>query len=170
MSVTTFVPGEEYSKKTQGLYFEDPVLSVLKNSKKLRRKGAQILVLLLNAKGNHSDTANFVKRLPYKGVDIIFSTSSLGKNYSQNGIKILSDKGHGQFLNYIEVVYDIDSNKIVERKTKLIQAIKLCQNFYSVTNDCYTQEDNNTYKRIDEILKKNNKLIPARFLNIEINI
>lgn len=168
MSVSTFSPDTTYSKSIKGIYFEDPVFSVLKSVKKLKRKGAQVLVLLLNAKNDNRDTSSFIKRLPHMGVDIIFTTGLLGRNYIENGIYVMNDKGKGKYLNYVEVIYDTDLKKISKRKTKLSQPVKLCKDFYSITNDCYTAKNIKKNNRIKAIINDNFKLIPAAFLGVKI--
>ena len=158
-------------KQINGLYFQNATKRILTKARTLRRKGANILVLMINGEldctsqqshqekisedkvnfqpfeSYHCDTQKnslykILTELPPKTIDVVFSNGGNSKvtNYIE-GYPVLQTKGNGQFISWIEFVFDKKHNIIDPKQTKIFQPVQLCHQFLKKTQDCFTKED-----------------------------
>ena len=176
-------------RQINGLYFQNAAKKIMAQTKKLKRKGAQVIVLMGNgeldctSQLSHQekiveDKVNFspfesyhcdiqrnvfykvLKQLPPLTVDIVFSNGALSKVANYiNDYPVLQNKGHGQYLSWAELVFDRKHNTIDKKQTKIFQPIQLCHQFLKDSQDCYTKES-----------IEDNELVPAKFLGQVIRV
>ena len=101
-----------------------------------------------------------LQQLPPQTVDLVISSGENSKvaNYILD-YPMVQNKGHAQFLSWVEFVFDKKYNAIDDARTKIFQPIELCHSFLKNSFDCYTKE------KLD-----NEELIPAMFLGKKISI
>lgn len=176
-------------KNINGLYFQNAAKKVLIHTNKLKRAGAQVIILIANGEFNctsnisekekiDEDKVNFspydsshceykgnklfelLQQLPPQTVDLVISSGENSKvaNYILD-YPMVQNKGHAQFLSWVEFVFDKKYNAIDDARTKIFQPIELCHSFLKNSFDCYTKE------KLD-----NEELIPAMFLGKKISI
>ncbi len=149
----------------QGLYFDDPVNTILKKGRKLKARGVQLLITIVQGemdcslKGPYSDLPfekiNFnpqddlfcnrdselykaIHRLPYGYLDLIVVGGSGSKiNNFINGIPVVRPYGEGKYLGRTELFYDTVNNQPLRNQTILRGPTKYCHQFFSSTEDCY---------------------------------
>ena len=170
-----------------GLYLQNNTRTIINRAKKLKRSGAQVVVLLTNlnidcvtqtaklkeintAKVNfkvdsdstcnkdQSDLYQVLKKLPKNTLDIVFTSGGNTKVANLiHDVPVLQNKGRGQFFSWAELYYNEKEKKLV--KTIIHQPVQLCHQFLKDSEDCYLQE---------EIMNK--KIIPATFLGSKVII
>jgi 5'-nucleotidase len=172
-----------------GLHIENPAKNVILSSNTLRRKGAQIIVLMANSGINCSsmlaeeesimeekvnfntnesqfcDTHNnefykLLQQLPPQTVDLVFTSGEENKVANKIlGYPVLQSPGRGKFFSWVEVYFDKKHNLIDRAKTKIHQPVQLCHSFLQDSQDCFTMEG-----------IEDNELVPATFFGKKINI
>lgn len=169
-------PNEEV---INGLYFEDAVASILKNHQKLKREGADIVVLISHYPSlcetdspqfvderqlvcqENSPLKNILDRLPKKEVDIVISSGQKFSFGKLNETYIMNTPGNGLYLDLIKVVFNSKEEKITPNKTIHLGPVLLCKEFFSLTNDCFI---GSSRKRFQELEESNFEKKPASFL------
>lgn len=176
-------------RQINGLYFQNAAKKIIEESTNLRRKGAQVLILLANGeidctsmlshqkkisedkvnfypfKSYHCDSKtnsfyNILKQIPPRTIDIIFSGGNRSKVANYIlGHPVLQNKGEGKYLSWVEVVYDHKHKSLDQKQTKIYQPVHLCHQFFEDSQDCYTGEDHT-----------GKDLIPATFLGEKVVI
>lgn len=169
-----------------GLYVEPTMQAVLKQSRALRLKGAETVVLLfhgglrcgveLSSKlglpiskvnfdpqnadvCNGGELANFLQDLPSGTVDLIVTGGFPNKAANIiNGVPVIQTLNGKNSFSWVELVTDTATHKIVPEKTVIHQPIIMCRNFFKATEDCYAED-----KSVDH-----RQVIPARFLGKDI--
>jgi 2',3'-cyclic-nucleotide 2'-phosphodiesterase (5'-nucleotidase family) len=172
-----------------GLHIENPAKNVILSSNALRKKGAQVIVLMANSGINCSsmlaveesileEKVNFntkqskfcnthknqfyklLQELPPQTVDLVFTSGEETKVANKIlGYPVLQSPGRGKFFSWVEVYFDKKHNLIDRAKTKIHQPVQLCHNFLKDSQDCFTLEGTT-----------NQELIPATFLGQKLNI
>jgi 2',3'-cyclic-nucleotide 2'-phosphodiesterase (5'-nucleotidase family) len=174
MAISTFKNKDVRNNKSlKGIYFEDPVFSILKSRKKLLRKGAKVFVLLMHT---HDDCKNancsqsietlegVIKRLPPNSIHAIVGSAPLMLHQEISGIPVIQNKGEGKFLSRLELFYNTKTKKLEKDKTIIHKATKLCSKFFEVTNDCHIEEGQYSEKKMKLIKESENKKVNAKFL------
>lgn len=176
-------------RQITGLYFQNAAKKIIEHATRLRRKGAQVLVLIANGEldctsmlahqekiaedkvnfqpfeSYHCDNENnsfykVLKQIPAGTVDVIFSSG--GKSKVANhilGYPVLQNMGDGKYLSWVEFYYDNKHKSIDKKQTKIYQPIQLCHQFFQSSQDCYAKED-----------YQEKELIPATFLGEKVVI
>lgn len=170
-----------------GHYVEPIEKAIIKYSRVLKRKGAQIIVAKIHAEQKCGDKlsktlqlpldkVNFdpldespcksngriediLKRLPPNTVHAIVASKSGGKiaNFI-NGIPTIQSFSLGKYFSVMELFYDIAEDRPVVNRTLIHQPIKLCSEFLKETQDCFMNDNS-----VDI-----NKKVKAKFLDKEI--
>lgn len=172
-----------------GIHIENPAKNVILSSNALRRKGAQVIVLMANSGIDCSsmlaqeenlleDKVNFnpkdsqycdtkenkfyqlLQQLPPQTVDIVF-TSGIKKKVANKilGHPVLQSPGEGKFFSWAEIYFNKKHNSVDRQKTRIHQPVQLCHSFLKESQDCFTKEG-----------IENNELIPASLFGKKINI
>lgn len=170
-----------------GHYVEPIEKAIIKYSRELKRKGAQIIIAKIHAEQNCGeelaktlqlplDKVNFdpkdetpcksngriediVKRLPPNTVHAIVASKSGGKiaNFI-NGIPTVQSFSIGKYFSVMELFYDIAEDRPVVEKTVIHQPVKLCSEFLKETQDCFMNDNSVNIE----------KKVKAKFLDKEI--
>ncbi|MFT6068417.1 MAG: hypothetical protein ACJAT2_000184 [Bacteriovoracaceae bacterium] len=179
----------------KGIYFEKPAVTFLEYKNKLKRKGAEIIILMANLKtsceskmpprtlnsprpswakiycqDSKDDLLRFLKRIPRGSLDLLV----LANNEKQlRGFLIdtpvITTPPSSGFLSMVEMFYDKKQKKLVWDKSLLHPKIQLCQNFFSVTSDCSLTTEVPGYKdRLMRLKKSSLQVKPAFFLGLEV--
>lgn len=178
MSVTTFKNTEARKQKyLNGLYFEDPIYSVLKVHEQLKRRGAKVFVLMIKTHkdcpekkcdSTRDELENFLKRLPPNKVDIIVGSEPELIHENINGIPFIQNSGEGKYLSRVDLFYNTKEEKIKTSKTYIHTPIKLCSEFFKATKDCHIENDYYKNAKIELIKDSDIQMSKARFLGKEI--
>ena len=166
------------------IYFEDPILSILKTSKILQRKGVDLTILVAHIPGNcqipknsvalsmdksffhqlecpkEDPLAKFIHRLPPNTIDALFSGHSKGDSGFVGSLPVIQSSGHGQFLSRLEILFDTKNKKIVTEQSFIHPATQLCHQFFLNTMDCH----------LSNKIERPINLLPAKFLDFEVKI
>jgi 2',3'-cyclic-nucleotide 2'-phosphodiesterase (5'-nucleotidase family) len=167
-----------------GLYVEPAIQALLKQTRSLRLKGANVIILTMYggikcghdraAKKNlpvskvnfdpkdpsacelDSPLGQFLQEIPPGSVDVVITGGATNKvaNYI-NGIPVIQAFNDGRSFARVDLVWDNRDNIIVTEKTLIHQPIRLCHRFFKKTEDCYTEDSSVDHR----------ELIPARYLN-----
>ena len=190
LSVMTTELSEQIADgKINGIYIQNPPKSIITNANILRRKGAQVIVLLankgldctskqalednlhpgkVNVDPNESTYCNIYKSELYKTlnlippgtVDIVMTSGESSKVANFiNGYPVLQTTGNGQFFSWAEIYFDLKHNRIDQSKTLIHQPIQICHDFLKESQDCYPHES------LDH-----QEVTPALFLNKKIEL
>jgi 2',3'-cyclic-nucleotide 2'-phosphodiesterase (5'-nucleotidase family) len=157
-------------KQINGLYIQKPSKSIIVKAQRLRRKGAQVIVLLANKgmdcssqlaqeeevssykvnfnpkKSSHCDTKNSqlyktLQTLPANTIDLVFTSGEKSKVANYIfNYPVSQNPGDGKYLSWVEVYFDMKHNAIDKSKTKIHQPVQLCHSFLKESMDCFTQE------------------------------
>ncbi|GEM_PF-3454317 len=178
MAVTTFKNHEAKKYKyLKGLYFEDPIFSILKVHDYLKRKGAEIFVLMLKShktcpeekcESTEEELKNLLKRLPPKKIDLIVGSEPKLINKHIDGIPFIQNLGEGKYISRVDLFYNTKQKKVITSKTNIHPPIKLCSQFFKITNDCHIENDFYKEEKINLIKENNIEMSRARFLDIDI--
>ncbi|WP_127716473.1 hypothetical protein [Halobacteriovorax sp. HLS] len=164
-------------KRLNGLYFEDPVLSILKAKRQLRRKKINAYILLVHTQSNcikdmcssASDIIeSMIKRLPPNSIDAIIGSSAEMISRKIHGIPVIQNEGKGKYLSRLELFYSKSQKKIISDKTIIHSPTKLCSRFFMATMDCHINKDQYALEKMELIKSSDFEKIPARFLGKEI--
>lgn len=171
----------------QGLNFDIMEKNILKYSRYAKRNGADIVVLMFSSsqecgleqaknKNLPEDKVNFdptssnycnqedeigqlLKRLPKNSIDLVLASGGQTKIanfiYDTPVIRPLPDLAS---IGLVELVYDLESKKLLTDKTIVHQPIMLCENFIKQTQDCYWNDNSISIEQLEK----------ARFLGLEI--
>lgn len=179
----------------KGLYFEKPAVTFLEFKNKLKRKGAEVIILMANFKTNceskmpprtlnsprpswakiycqdkKDDLLRFLKRIPRGSLDLLV----LANNTKQlRGFLIdtpvITTPPSSGFLSMVEMFYDKKLKKLVWDKSLLHPKVQLCESFFKVTSDCSLTNEVPGYKeRLIRLKKSSLQIKPATFLGIEV--
>lgn len=179
----------------KGIYFEKPAVTFLEFKNKLKRKGAEIIVLMANLKTScksemptktlnsprptwakiycedkKDDLLRFLKRIPRGSLDLLVLSNSDRqlRGYLLDTPVIATPPSAG-YLRIVEVFYDKKQKKLVWEKSLLHPKLKLCQNFFRVTSDCHLEARLPGYKdRLEKLRKSALQIKPAMFLGHEV--
>ncbi len=176
-------------KKMNKVYFQPMAAKIITLSNELRRKGAQVIGLMVSggldctsmqsqAEGISEKKVNFrpstdkvcdlyknelsetLKKLPPGLVDIVFSNGVDSKVANLvNGYPVLQNYYGGDHISWAKIVVDTKHNRVVKNKTQIMQPIQLCHKFFEETEDCYAAE---TLRNIE--------IVPAKFLGKQVKI
>jgi len=155
-------------KKTKipnGIYYEDPVLTYLKTKKRLRRKRADLFVLIAHTDGDVDKFSSFVKRLPPKSVDVIVTDTMENGPKSMRSIPILQSPGKGQFISHLELYYDKENKKFLPEQTQYYGQTKTCRFFFQSTMDCHIENNEVFEDKLDMVQDNEFKTTEAVFLD-----
>lgn len=156
--------------KLTGLYFEKLPIKIISNAIELRKKGADVIITLINEgidctsqqsqemnideyKVNflpenskicdlyNNATIEALKQVPPGVVDVVFTSGKNSKvaNYI-NDIPVLQNYANGTDFSWIKLTYDFKMQRLVKKKTQILQPVSTCHNFFKETEDCYTKE------------------------------
>ncbi len=186
------VLSHEYFK---GIYFEKPAVTFLEYKNILKKKGADIIILMANLKTNcesklppktlssprpnwakiycqdkKDDLLRFLKRIPRGSLDLLVLTNS---NTQLRGYlldtPVISTPPSSGFLRMVEIFYDKEQKKLIWDKSLLHPKIQLCQSFFKATSDCHINANIPGYTERMRLLKSTAlQLMPAIFLGHEV--
>lgn len=188
---------KKQNKKLKGLYFLDPILSILKTKKRLKKLGVDIIILLaqLNTtcsspkfrrqktlndwkshklhcpKEDKDELVKLIKRLPPNTIDFIIGGSDTFSTGFINQIPVIQNPGKGKYIGLLEINFNNITKKVIKDKTKIYQPIKLCHNFLYQTNDCHLGKDlpPDNSASYQRLTKLDNfSIVPAKFLGIKV--
>lgn len=178
------LPAKLDASVLNGLYVEPAMQSFLKQSRSLRLKGAEVIVLVMHggikcgveraqeknlplAKvnfdprdpsvcDNDGALAKFVNELPQGSVDAVITGGGPGKvaNFV-NGVPVMQAFGQGTSFARVDLVWDVEKKALNAEKTLVHQPVRLCHRFYKETEDCFTEDQSIDHRQ----------LIPARYLD-----
>jgi len=178
IAVTTYKNTEARKHKyLNGLYFEDPVYSILKLHDQLKRKGVEVFVLMIKGQrvckdgectSNKEELSQLIKRLPPKKIDVIIGSEPELINQKIGGIPFIQNLGQGKYLSRIDLFFDTKTKTINDSKTLMHSPIKLCSQFFKATNDCHIEDDYYKEAKTELIKDSHMELSRAYFLGIEI--
>ncbi|MBK24154.1 MAG: hypothetical protein CME70_09160 [Halobacteriovorax sp.] len=179
----------------KGIYFEKPAVTFLEYKNYLKKKGADIIILMaslktecesklppktLNSprpnwakiycKNNKDDLLRFLKRIPRGSLDLLVLTNSDSqlRGYLLD-TPVISTPPSSGFLRMVEIFYDKNEKKLIWDKSLLHPKIQLCQNFFKATSDCHINTNFPGYKERARLLKSTAlQLMPAIFLGHEV--
>lgn len=177
------LPAKLDASVLNGLYVEPAMQAFLKQSRSLRLKGAEVIVLVMHGgmkcgveraqeknlplgKVNFDPRdpsvcdsdgalAKFVGELPAGSVDAVITGGGPGKvaNFV-NGVPVLQAFGQGTAFARVDLVWDVEKKALNAEKTLVHQPVRLCHRFFKETEDCFTEDPSIDHRR----------LIPARYL------
>ena len=166
-----------------GLFVESMLQSTLRNARLLRSLGADLIVVLthqgidcnteqatasklplakVNFEPKRSAACNlkgvlgeYLERLPPHLVDVVVG----GRNHQKmanfvNGTLVMGGFPDGKSFNYAEFVINTKTKRIDPDATVVHQPVLFCQEFFSETKDCFTEDSSVNHKN----------RIPATFL------
>lgn len=156
-------------QKINGLYIQNPVKNVISKATQLRRRGANVIVLLANEgvdctsrmahslglsedkvnfepmNSTHcdkykSDFVNLLEGLPQNTVDLAVTSGGNSKVANFiHGVPVIQNKGDGKYLSWAELYFDTKHQIVVNQMTKLHQPVMLCEEFFKETQDCFIE-------------------------------
>lgn len=176
-------------KNIDDLHIESPTPSVIQEANRLRKNGAQIVILMANKgldcstrqakeESLHPLKVNFfpkqseycntdesklydiIYKLPPKTVDLVLTSGGQGKVVNYiQNIPVVQTPGQGRYLAWSEIFYDKKHQKVNGDKTRIHQPVELCHQFLKDHQDCFVGEG-----------LENKELMPAFFLGKQIKI
>lgn len=161
-----------------GLYLDDMAKSIIVQSRKAMRKGAQVIVVMANLnqkcpqllRGEISekpfpecthpgDLSKLINKLPPRLVDLFVAGGNQGPNSTFiNGIPVIQTENTGKYIGRIELYYDQSKDQILSNQTTFYHPTKLCHSFIEQTEDCFGKHPN----------LESQELIIAKFLGLEV--
>lgn len=170
-------------KIMNGFYIQPMVIALLKEARSLKNRGVDFVIVLTNnsidcsSKKAHelnlhplkvnfdfkesklcSDTDELSKLLQKTTpglVDIVVMGGSGQKvaNIYQNTF-LIESPGHGKYFSWIDLVINKKNKSINLEKSRIMQPIKLCHQFFKKTNDCFENDSSIDHREV----------IPATFM------
>lgn len=143
-----------------GLYFEDPVLSVVKAYKELKEKNTHLVILMTNIESNchqsksgkshkigyslnyrcpkNDPISELIKRLP-PTLDYLIYSKTKGESSMGfiNKIPIVQIKNDGRSLLMTDLYFNKTTKKMIQHKTNIHAPVELCHFFIPTFNDCF---------------------------------
>jgi 2',3'-cyclic-nucleotide 2'-phosphodiesterase (5'-nucleotidase family) len=175
-SVISQKTAKGFTDKMNGFYAKDIAQTIVSEATWLRKKGADIIVVLANANGTCNNNTNLpkgkfnfdpssddlcdksseifksYKLIPKNLVNIIFLSGSGSKIVNRvHDIPTIQSMGGSEYLSISEFILDKKTKRVEE--VLLHQPVKLCEKFLTKSQDCYFENEDIT------------KLSPAVFLN-----
>lgn len=189
LSVVDQQMAKNFNNKLNNLYIQNEAKTIISQASSLRRKGAQVIVLLttlsidchsqlaqveginpskvnfLPKENKHCDTYNnrlskILNEIPKGIVDLIVSSGNRSK--VANFIRefpIMQNEGEGHYYSWTELYFDTKFKRVDPAKTVIHQPVQLCHKFFAKTQDCFTKES------YDDL-----EVSPAFFLGEKVNI
>lgn len=179
----------------KGLYFEKPAVTFLEFKNKLKRKGAEVIILMANletnceskmpprtlnsprpswakiyCQDNKDDLLRFLKRIPRGSLDLlVLGNSSKQLRGFLMDTPVISTPPSAGFLSMVEMFYDKKQKKLVWDKSLLHPKIQLCKSFFKVTSDCSLANEVPGYRdRLTRLKDSSLQIKPAVFLGLEV--
>lgn len=177
------------ANKLTGLYFEKLPVKLISHSIKLRKMGADIVIALINegidctsqqsqemnideykvnflpenikiCNNYGNKTIETLNQIPAGSIDVVFTSGLNSKvaNYF-NDIPVIQNYANGTDFSWIKLTYDFKLQRLVKKKTKILQPVSTCHNFFKETEDCFTKE-----------ILRNVEIKKAKFLNRKVKI
>jgi 5'-nucleotidase len=169
-------------KNTIGLIFQPMLNATIDAARNLRRRGAEIVIVLMHSTLDCTTIPSKSKKLNYQKVNfnpnvetVCNPLSSTYKTLHQlpphlvdgvvtagrwskvsnfiAGIPTIQNFGGGEYISLLELYYNTESKRVDQNKTLIHQPVKLCHYFHKDTEDCYSDQKNS-----------NVNLVPAQFL------
>jgi 2',3'-cyclic-nucleotide 2'-phosphodiesterase (5'-nucleotidase family) len=178
-SVISQATALDFTDKMNGFYAKDIAQTIISEASWLRKKGADIVVVLANTKGNcnlnknlpkgkfnfdpnndescdkSSEIFNAYKLIPKDLVDVVFLSGSDSKIANRiYDIPTVQSMTGTEYLSITEFILNKNSRKV--ENVFLHQPVKLCEKFLTKSQDCYFENEDLT------------KLSPAVFLNTNV--
>ncbi|MCP4912525.1 MAG: hypothetical protein GY909_05355 [Oligoflexia bacterium] len=184
----------EIRNKLKGVYFQDPVLSFIKNRNALNKRGVDIIIMInhleskctgkshkiikmgtdwknrqLNCPKN-DPLKKFIDRLPPNSVHAIISTGTSHTSGFIGNIPILGGYPRGGNIGLMGLFIDKDKKEIIPEKTILFPLIKTCTLHFVGTWDCHIEQSDKKMigERKELLLKTNYQMTNAKFLGYEV--
>ncbi|MBF0297872.1 MAG: metallophosphoesterase, partial [Oligoflexia bacterium] len=190
---TTETPDKTIRENVRGLYFENLATAVVKMSREVRYKGADIVVLLTHT-GNSCETPldkpkinlfdrdakykkdfslcdpqdeiyKLLKMIPQNTVDAVVSghTHTNIAHYFDE-IPVIQSFNNGKYFGQMELFYDVKEKKLLRNKTIIYSPTKFCHKFFASSHDCSKPKELKNAKDTAKDTKGSEKFIPAKFL------
>jgi 2',3'-cyclic-nucleotide 2'-phosphodiesterase (5'-nucleotidase family) len=170
-------------QNTVGLFFQPMLSATIEAARSLRRRGADIVVLLMHSTLDCTTLASKAQKLNYQKVNfnpqdetvcnplsttyktlhqlpphLVDAVVGAGKwskvtNFIA-GIPMIQNFGGGKYFSFLELYYNTESKRVDQNKTVMHQPVKLCHYFLKDTEDCFS----------DKMPENNLDLVPAQFL------
>jgi 2',3'-cyclic-nucleotide 2'-phosphodiesterase (5'-nucleotidase family) len=148
------------SKKLTGTYFEKLPIKMISHAIELRRKGADIITVLVNdgldCTSQQSQEMNIdeykvnflpeneslcdtyenslalaLKQLPPNTIDVVFMSGANSKVANYiNGIPVLQNYANGTDFSWIKLTFDLKHQRVVKEKTQILQPVSTCHQFF----------------------------------------
>ncbi len=169
-ATTIETPDRTIRPNVRGLNFQNITDAVLLHSEKLKKSGAQIVILIAHAGGFCGRDFSKTTKLPIEKVNFtpqdyslcepneeIFKVAqTIGPRYLDgivaghthskianfiNGVPIIQSFSDGKFFGRFDLFFDTKENKLLREKTFIYQPVKVCQTFFRSSEDCYTKDN-----------------------------
>jgi 2',3'-cyclic-nucleotide 2'-phosphodiesterase (5'-nucleotidase family) len=175
--------------KINGIYVQNEAKHIILESNRLRKSGAQVIVLLTSSPidcsskiahetGINTEKVNFdpydsshcdvfknqllnaLALIPKNTIDAIVTSGEKSKVANFiKGYPVLQNMGEGKYLSWMELYYDQKLHTITKERTTIHQPVQLCHQFFKSSQDCYTKEG-----------FEDEEIIPAKFLGHKVQI
>jgi hypothetical protein len=184
ISLATFSEMDQrIAGELKGLYIEDPILALLRSRDQLQKEGATHIIALMRVPSLCKDNKkpgprsfsdrdewqmscpendpliNAIQRFPPEAVDLVLTSGDHSFSGYFDKLPVAQIK-RGSHIGLVRLGLGDQSD------TELWPAIKLCSQFFSGTEDCHLEIDNNSIKntRLKMIEKAAKVQSPSRFL------
>lgn len=174
-----------------GLYIEPRLQALLKQTRALKLKGAEVIVLLAygglrcgearakktslplskvnfdtadsGACGTDGDLASFIQKIPVGMIDLIVTGGGPSKvaNVVQ-GIPVVQAFAKGAAFSRVDLIYDQAANKVLVERTKIHQPTRLCHRFFKETEDCYTEDSSVDHRHLAPAMYLGQEIMPDK--------
>ncbi|MBY0516440.1 MAG: hypothetical protein K2P81_06000 [Bacteriovoracaceae bacterium] len=167
-----------------GLYVESSTQALFKQSRNLRLKGAEVIVLMMHGGlkcgverahsknlplgkvnfnpsepgvcENEGALAHFIEQIPSGSLDLIVTGGGPGKIANiVKGIPVIQAFGNGTSFARIDLVWNVKEKALNPEKMKIHQPVRICHRFFKQTEDCYMEDQSIDHRN----------LVPATYLN-----
>lgn len=177
------------SNRLNGLYFQNMAKVIILDANKLRREGAEVIILLANhgidctsslaynlkiskektnfnpddishCEATQNELVKTLSLIPPNKIDLVVTAGKASKVANKfYNIPIMQNFGQGQYLSWAELYYDTKLHRVVTEQNTIHQPIELCHQFLEDNDDCFIEPSDN---------KKD--IIPAKFLDETIKV
>lgn len=177
------------TKKLNGIYFQNMAKTIILDANRLRKNGAQVVILMAShgidctsllahnlnlpkekvnfkpedisgCENTKNELIKTLSLLPPNKIDIVISSGKDSKVANKfYTMPVLQNFTDGQYLSWAELYYDTKYFRVAKEKSRVHQPIKLCHKFLEGSDDCFVEKED---------LKKDP--VKAKFLEKEVII
>lgn len=180
-----------FSRKLNGYYVQNMAKYIIVESNALRRKGAQIVILMAShgidcteitssnldiderkvnfnkydisgCESNENEMIKTLSLLPPGKIDLVLSSGKSSKVVNMiHDIPVMQNFGASEYISWAELYYDTKLNRLFTEDVFIRQPVQTCHQFFKDTMDCYIEEKDRQKVSQEEI-------IPAKFFGHKI--